>query len=305
MLTNMNRFGNSKVLLQQKWETFQRVLRDDGIVGVFKVAIDKTVNFFLVLNKLGNRWRRTDHWILGLWVEWTGNKVILDNLQFSVKHPSIPTLLKSRLYMGRYEASERKALPLLDTDLPLVELGGGIGVIACLANHRLKNPRMHVIVEANPELIPLIEENRMRNGCQFHIINAALGYAADDLELKVHESMLDTNLFSKGVRTICVPSIQLESVLDQFGFSICSLICDIEGAEYEMILNEIDCLRRHVRLIVLETHPSIIQPDLIQKMLARLDEAGFKCVRTMDRKNFVYWNTVLMPHKDKNGKAGT
>jgi FkbM family methyltransferase len=289
----MNQSGSSTGLLRRKWQTFWYVARDAGVTGVIRVGTGKIINSIPAIKKCQNQWRRNDHWILGAWVEWTGNKVTIDHCQFSVNHPSIPTLLKSRFLMGRYESSEHKALPFLDTKLPLVEMGGGIGVISCLANHRLENQEIHIVVEANPEIIPLLDENRKRNGCQFKIINAAVGYSSPDLEMKLHHSMLDSNLFSQGFRTVRVPSTNLEMILDKFSFSVCSLICDIEGAEYDLINNEIECLKKRVILLILETHPSIIQPVLIQKMLEKLENAGFERIQTIDRKNFVYRNITL------------
>src|SRR5438270_4743065 len=49
----------------------------------------------------------------------------------------------------RYEVQELAALQYLDPALPVVELGGCMGVISCVANRRLRHPEDHVVVEAN------------------------------------------------------------------------------------------------------------------------------------------------------------
>ena len=53
----------------------------------------------------------------------------------------------------------------------IVEFGGGIGVISCLANRRIGQRDRHIVVEANPHLIPLLEKNRSLNRCAFTVVN--------------------------------------------------------------------------------------------------------------------------------------
>ena len=45
----------------------------------------------------------------------------------------------------------------LRRDLPVVELGGSIGVVACVTNRLLKDRKAHLVVEANPLAIPHLE----------------------------------------------------------------------------------------------------------------------------------------------------
>ncbi len=117
-------------------------------------------------------------------VEIKGNVVLIDGCQFSVCSPEITTAFKRHFFFDNYEADERHALKhFLDPRLPVIELGGALGVIACLTNKRLNYPEKHVVVEANPGIIPLLKENRDRNNCQFTILNKAVAYGTDEVTL--------------------------------------------------------------------------------------------------------------------------
>ncbi len=84
----------------------------------------------------------------------------LDGCEFDVSSPVITRRVKSSLLFHRYERGERQALRRhLDPAKPVVELGGGIGVVACVINRRLSNPHRHVVVEANARLIEIIRAN--------------------------------------------------------------------------------------------------------------------------------------------------
>ncbi len=74
------------------------------------------------------------------------------------------TPTRELLLSGQYESPERRACRrYIRADLPVVEFGACLGVVACSVNRRLKDPRNHVVVEANPHLLPILAENRDRN----------------------------------------------------------------------------------------------------------------------------------------------
>jgi hypothetical protein len=63
--------------------------------------------------------------------------------------------IKVSLLKQRFERFERKAvLQHVNPEYPVVELGACIGVVACITNGILKNPVLHVVVEANPHVSP-------------------------------------------------------------------------------------------------------------------------------------------------------
>src|ERR1051325_201510 len=91
--------------------------------------------------------------------------------------------MKSRFVLNQYERPEREAITrYLDPSLPVVEFGACIGVVSCLTNKKLGNPQQHVVVEANPHLVPLLNKNREANHCEFTILHRAVGYGSNEIE---------------------------------------------------------------------------------------------------------------------------
>ncbi len=75
---------------------------------------------------------------------------------------------------------------------------------------------------------------------------------------------------------IHVESVALGDVLDQMGWDECDYLkMDIEGGEYEALLNVSHSMLRRVKAIGLEYHDSQKFPALLNG----LAEAGFRCER--------------------------
>src|SRR6476620_7340833 len=88
--------------------------------------------------------------IVGRLVELSGNRLGRDGLTYSVESPNITRGHKSTLLFGLHEMEERRLIKSwLPANLPLIELGGGLGVVSCLANKTIIRPEQHVVVEAN------------------------------------------------------------------------------------------------------------------------------------------------------------
>ena len=220
---------------------------------------------------------RMDNWLIGRLVELGGNHVKLHGLDVSVDNPLISTRHKSTLYFGLYETAEIElARRYLDPDRPTVELGGSIGVVACVTNKMLKRPANHIVVEANPVLLPLLEENRRRNDCQFTIEAVAIGYGTDTIEFTVQDHFLFGRLQSAGGRSVQVPTASLSGLIEKYGFETINLLCDIEGAEVSLVENEAEVLRSRVKNLIMETHEEYLGEGPIVKMLATLKELGFE-----------------------------
>jgi FkbM family methyltransferase len=161
-----------------------------------------------------------------------------------------------------------------------VELGGGIGVVSCLANRKLSRPEQHIVVEANPALMRLLRQNRDLNGCQFHILNRALAYGTESVAFRLNSHFLSSRVggdpdFAGSDSTVSVPTTSLKSVIDHAGFGGLSLICDIEGAETSLVEREIDTIRKHAQCILVEIHPEIAGEEAVSVAVQRLRAAGF------------------------------
>lgn len=213
---------------------------------------------------------------VGRLVELTGNRIRIEGMRFSVNCPEVATAHKSILWFGRHEVEERELLRrFLPADLPVVEFGGGLGVVSCLTNRQLASPDRHIVVEAIPSLAALVERNRDLNGCQFRVVNAALAYGAPTVTFSVHNNFVGSRLNGEFGTSVSVPSITLGQIIDQAGFNGFSLICDIEGAEADLVAHELGLIANRVAFLLVEIHPTILGEDVANRVVEDLTRAGF------------------------------
>jgi FkbM family methyltransferase len=193
--------------------------------------------------------------------------------------------MKSLFVFGRYETPERHAVRcLIDPDRPVVELGASIGVVACITNKRLRSPDKHVVVEANPDLLPLLERNRDLNRCKFTVLNRAVAYGRDEVPFNRGAFWGGNILGVWGTNESPVPvkTVTLKGILDTWSFDRCTVICDIEGAEFQMIESELETLSERVAWLILEVHDQI-DARAAEGARQRLSQLGFRCVYEEER----------------------
>jgi FkbM family methyltransferase len=215
-------------------------------------------------------------WMVGRRVENRGNRVEVSGLIFSVENPLIHVRMKSTLVDGSYERPERALIEqFLPPEAPVVELGGAIGVVSCFTNRRLVRPEQHVVIEANPALIPTLEHNRELNRSRFRIKHAALGYDSDQVEFYTGASFLAGSVAPVSQHSVRVPAATLASILDEAGFTTACLIADIEGAEATLVEREPDVLRARIQWFIFEFHPPILGSDRTERLFEQLRLIGF------------------------------
>jgi FkbM family methyltransferase len=221
----------------------------------------------------------------GRWIEITGNKVTLDGLVFDLSAPEIRTDLKSYFSRGEYEVGERRlAIKYLPRDIPLIELGGCVGVVACLINRLLHDPQQHWVLEANPAMCAPLKVNRERNRACFQVVNTAIAYAGQFVDFEVNDAFVGSKVSqsapSPSVSTLRVPATTLQALASELCLDTFNILCDIEGIECELIANEALLLKTSVRWIVMEEHPRVVSNQELQKMHTTLNSAGFVPVET-------------------------
>jgi FkbM family methyltransferase len=253
-----------------KTRILTRAYQEEGARGVLDVLTEK----------LRATWRRGEVWQLGRFLGLPTDIVRLDGCKFTIDGNFVPANVVDLLLSDRYEESERVALrKFLDPALPVVELGGCIGVISCLTNRRLRDPRRHVVVEANTTLLPILRQNRERNSCQFEIVHAALSHDSETIPFRVNDNILASSLRGEEQRAVIVSTVTLKRLLDEHGFERATLICDIEGAELQLVEKEIETLSERVVTIIMELHGRMVGEEPTRRMLARLENAGFQMVQ--------------------------
>lgn len=282
-------------LLIKKYATARRILHTEGAKAVLQEGYSQ-INQKLDRAKI-ERWvekwlRGIDNPWLGRLIEFQGNIVKIEGFAFNVDNLAITTAVKSRFLFGRYEKPERQALKkFLDPEVPVVEFGAAIGVIACLTNKRLSDPKKHVVVEANPDLLPLLEENRDRNNCQFTILHRAVAHECEQVTFYQCQNYLGSSAHAVTGKLISVPATTLLEVLNSFSFERCSLVCDIEGGEADLVRHEAETLAQRVGTLIVEVHPWALGEAVVQNMLAELGRIGFASVYQKDA-TYVFQNRL-------------
>lgn len=237
-------------MLKRKLRTFRTLLNDGGLAGVWRYIFRNIAEKTVVLNgcTFGSR-----------------------GIENEVLH--------NDLMDGVFERFERNAVQeFVSPDLPVVELGGCLGVVGCITNRRLTNPQAHVVVEANPQVIPLLAANRRRNRCQFQVLNRAIAYGSDVVEFAPSMDFASNSLReSGGEKVVRVKTTGLGDILARNSFKRFTLICDIEGHECDLVEQEPEVLR-HADVIILETHARLVGEERNQEMLRQLHELGFRVV---------------------------
>jgi FkbM family methyltransferase len=225
---------------------------------------------------IASRYRWYKVRFIGRVVELFGNRIRIDGMTFSVDSPQLSTGDKGVLTFGLHEMEERALLKRwMPSDLPVLEFGGGMGVVSCLLNRKLENPSRHVVVEANPEMIPLLEHNREINGLNFTVINKAIAYDADYIDLSIRDFVGSSIIGASVGNTVKVSTTSISSLMSEMNFGKAGIVCDIEGGEADIINREMPVLGDRIQFFMAEMHPKILGDDVVKKLLIVLIALGF------------------------------
>jgi FkbM family methyltransferase len=243
-------------MLIQKVATAYRLFREGGVKTVY------------------------DHSWLTLQVKTKGRRreVRLNGCTFSLD--GLDSIPRVELITNKYEEAERRAVArYLRRELAVVELGGSMGVVACVTNRLLNNPAAHVVVEANPLVIPQLELNRTLNRCEFEIVNRAIAYEVDSVTFRPSSNVCGSSITKPGDQPpVTVATAQLGNLVRERGFGRFNLICDIEGLEYDLVCHDSEVLK-NADTIILETHARFIGDDKCALMMNKLKGLGFTIVK--------------------------
>lgn len=190
--------------------------------------------------------------------------------------------IKRELMRGTYEAPERALFDrCFRPDLPVVELGGSIGVLSSYVASRLNANTRYVIVEANPHVIPVTRQNvrEREDELDIHIVNAAVAYGSERVEFAANLDFLASRIATKAEEhSVSVEAITLGDVLREYDISGDYIaIIDIEGTEYDVFENDMKALQQ-AAVVIVETHPSIFEENgrELGTLLQRAEAAGLK-----------------------------
>jgi len=191
------------------------------------------------------------------------------------KHPEIMQgKIRRLLRSNSYEAKETEAaLRVVREGDVVVELGGGIGYMSTLVAAKRAIKSVHVF-EANPNLIPYIRSVHGANDVtNAHVTNAILGPRKGSVDFYVREPMLGSSMQvlegEVDPPSVKVDVLNAKATFKEIGATV--LICDIEGAEVDLI-PQLDLTG--LRAAIIETHPQWIGPEGINKIFRAFMDAG-------------------------------
>jgi FkbM family methyltransferase len=195
-------------------------------------------------------------------------------LSFEIPREISTPEFRGRLLLGGYEAAERRLTArYVRRDATVLELGGGLGVISCLVNRRLADPRRHVVFEAHPALVSRLEANRARNGCRFMVRQEIVSRAPAAVFYCRDPFIAGGSTVRLGRRRIGVPTTTVERLEAETGLAFDSLVIDIEGGEHAFFAENSDLVGR-LRVVVAELHPHLIGTAACAEIRERLKAGG-------------------------------
>jgi len=180
-----------------------------------------------------------------------------------------------KLMTGRHTRHERSlVIDRLRDDDTLMELGGGIGMVAIACSQKIGSDRVHSY-EANPELESLIRDNYALNDVSPTLRMMMLGAEAGSRTFHLAErfSHSSAQLGGAGTRPVEVPVEPANGHLAETGANV--LVVDIQGGEVEFF--EVAELSR-VRLLLVELHPFIIGLSGVRAVRSKLRDENFVLV---------------------------
>ena len=179
----------------------------------------------------------------------------------------------NKLRNGTYEEDEARAVErCVQPGSRVLELGTGIGYVSTLAA-RAAGAENVLSVEANPDLIPVIEANLARNGqggvTLLH--GAVSGEVTEGSTAEFHMADFFTasSLSRKGGRQVTVPLIPIQDLIVAHRPHV--ILMDVEGAEEHLFDRPWKC---PLRYFVLELHPKKYGPEVIKKIVDFMSAKG-------------------------------
>lgn len=170
------------------------------------------------------------------------NQIPVRGVRLSTDHDRILPEIKAALFWGFYEKAEAELIQAhLDPHADVIELGGSLGAVGALVAHRLAPTSRLVSVEADPDLLSLLEWNLTANsqGTPVTVLHRLVDHTARDSigyfqpSERTTTGQIATTPSAPG--TVAVERATLQTIRRETGIDTFTLVCDIEGAELDLI----------------------------------------------------------------------
>jgi len=171
-----------------------------------------------------------------------------------------------KLQDGTYEGDEARAADrCVRKGFRVLDLGSGVGYVATLCAQKAGAENV-LTVEANPELLPVIEANLAANGqAGVTVMHGAVTGAVPEgstAQFNISGGFTGSSLDGFGPRKVEVPLIPIYELIRAHRPQV--VMMDVEGAEADMFNRPWKC---PLRFFVLELHPKKYKPRVIKKIV--------------------------------------
>ena len=203
----------------------------------------------------------------------------VDGLDLVVPFDQTDLKFRGQFPINFYEKQERRYLrQYLPSSATVLELGACLGVVSCITNRLLANPNQHVVVEANPNVIPVIEENRSRNKCGFAIENCMVSSQPIN-SFFIGSSLLTSSNRRTGRSKINVVGKTVAELEQAHQLKFDVLMMDIEGGELDFLRENQEKLKE-LQVIFMEVHEhkDVLSKAEVEECLTIVQSAGFEKV---------------------------
>lgn len=161
----------------------------------------------------------------------------LQNLKWDHVLPYLVNKGEKSLLINCWEDGEFRTLEKypLSRDDSVLELGACTGILAAHVNSLIDGD--HLVVEANPYIIPCIEQTRDANNCDFDILNCIVNLS-ESVYFYLNKHIVSSNSLPPvgkdllDIEKVTVKGVRLGDLNPNGKFNV--LMCDIEGGEYDL-----------------------------------------------------------------------
>ncbi len=173
----------------------------------------------------------------------------------------------------------------IDPDATVLDVGGQIGGFSLAVARALPQGRVHVY-EASPTSAAYIRRNVAANGLDDRVTVHATALAGEEGEFTLvdtgtasgHNGMTSAAwLKQQGAAEVTVPARTLDQAFADAGGAVQVVKMDVEGAEYDIVLDSSPASWASVRTVVMEYHP--VPGRSVTELLDFFATAGLRMTR--------------------------
>lgn len=226
--------------------------------------------------------------IVGIYFDIFSKYFFIEGLKFTAPEGIKYVKLRGYLKLNLYERRERQYLgKYLSSKAKILELGGGLGIISCIANGIIDDRNCHLVIEPNKFAFKYLLLNRELNKAKFKVECCVVSKQKGNIfyhHPRIHSS--STKRESNSISIVEGRTIEELQKTHKIDFD--TLIMDIEGGEYEFLISFGEFLNQ-INMIFLEIHDymEILNASEVNACLNVLHNAGFENILT--DKSFQIW----------------